>query len=355
MRSSLLQVYYTFGTGGVERIVHNLSDAMREHGHYSHLMIVGHELGNVDRGRFDSVELIPPSGLRVFRCLTVTKRIIEQKIAMEARIGVRCKVLIHSPGIWARLLPRDGCELVIHSIESRRLARETVRTRSRRLLMKWALSRHRLVAVSAGVKADLTDAFSVRPDHIRVIRNKVNVSTLLEYASEPAAAPAARYILHVGRFEEVKQQHHLLEAAKSLPPDVSVVFMGTGNVQIQEELAANAKRAGLLSRVLFIGHKSNPYPIIRSATCLVLCSRTEAMPMVLIEALVLGVPVVSYDCPTGPREILESIDPDSLVPANDIQRLAARLTAVCQQTPKVDVDYYRAAYNLSTSCEEYLA
>lgn len=79
---------------------------------------------------------------------------------------------------------------------------------------------------------------------------------------------------------------------------------------------------GVAAHVRFAGFCSNPFPFMRAARMLVLSSRYEGFGMVLLEAMALGTPVVSTDCPTGPRDLLDGGDSGLLVPPGDIDAMA---------------------------------
>jgi glycosyltransferase involved in cell wall biosynthesis len=93
---------------------------------------------------------------------------------------------------------------------------------------------------------------------------------------------------------------------------------------------------GLAGRVIVAGFQQNPYPWMRNARLLVLCSDHEGLPNVLIEALALGTPVVSTDCPSGPREILGAAGAPWLVPCGDAAALAQAMGAALDQRPALD-------------------
>src|SRR4029079_13309835 len=90
-------------------------------------------------------------------------------------------------------------------------------------------------------------------------------------------------------------------------------------------LLAETQRLQLTSHVKWHGIVQNPYPYYRSADLFCLPSLTEGSPNVLIEALAVGTPVISTDCPSGPREILEDGRWGALVSMQSPPALAAAL------------------------------
>jgi glycosyltransferase involved in cell wall biosynthesis len=87
-------------------------------------------------------------------------------------------------------------------------------------------------------------------------------------------------------------------------------------------LEALARQLGIAEDVNLPGFIGNPYPYMRRASVFVLSSRWEGLPGVLIEALYCGVPVISTDCPSGPREILEAGHYGPLVSVGDVNGMA---------------------------------
>ena len=84
--------------------------------------------------------------------------------------------------------------------------------------------------------------------------------------------------------------------------DCDLIIVGDGELRTDLENQVNTLQ--LHHKVHFVGTQNNPFPYLAGARFLTLSSRTEAFPMVLIEALALKCPVVATDCPTGPREIV---------------------------------------------------
>ncbi|HFB83548.1 MAG TPA: glycosyltransferase, partial [Thermodesulfatator sp.] len=86
--------------------------------------------------------------------------------------------------------------------------------------------------------------------------------------------------------------------------------------------------------VSLVGFRANPYPFIARADLVALSSIREGLPTVLIEALALGTPVVSTDCPHGPREILAEGRYGPLVPVGDATSLAQAMYQTLSSPPQ---------------------
>jgi glycosyltransferase involved in cell wall biosynthesis len=95
-----------------------------------------------------------------------------------------------------------------------------------------------------------------------------------------------------------------------------LVILGEGKERRNLE---NLSRELLIEdRVILYGYVNNPYKFMRNAEIFVLSSKLEGFPNVLLEAMAVGVPVVSFDCPTGPNEIITNRENGILVePGNE--------------------------------------
>ena len=103
--------------------------------------------------------------------------------------------------------------------------------------------------------------------------------------------------IHIGRFEIQKNHKLLIEAFKSLNTDAELWLIGDG--YLRDELEKIASK-----NVKFLGRQKNIFEFLSQADCFVFGSNYEGFPNVLLEALACGLPVVSTDCKSGPREIL---------------------------------------------------
>lgn len=178
-----------------------------------------------------------------------------------------------------------------------------------------------LVGVSAGVVADYQQHVGMHPD-IRAIHNPINRQQIVSLSQAFVPPLAAGYLVHVGRFKNQKDHPTLIRAYARSSQRVPLVLVGTGPQQAACQMLA--QELGVAGRVVFAGFQANPYPYIRHAGLMVLSSRFEGFGIVIGEALALGVPVISTDCESGPRELLP---PHCLVPVGDADALAQKMDA----------------------------
>jgi glycosyltransferase involved in cell wall biosynthesis len=99
-----------------------------------------------------------------------------------------------------------------------------------------------------------------------------------------------------------------------------LMIMGEG--EQRGMLEAQVQQLGLTADVSLPGFIANPYPYMVRSQVFVLSSRSEGLPTVLIEALFCGTSIVSTDCPSGPREILQGGQYGQLVPVGDSVTMA---------------------------------
>lgn len=138
----------------------------------------------------------------------------------------------------------------------------------------------------------------------------------------------SKRIISVGSFKPVKNFELLIRAfAKVVETiDARLVLLGEGAQRAQIE--STAKSLGVYDRVLMPGFAKDPTPYYASADLFVLSSNHEGFGNVIVEALAIGLPVVSTDCPSGPAEILENGKHGRLVPVGDEDALSVAIEDV---------------------------
>ncbi|HET8666504.1 MAG TPA: glycosyltransferase [Terriglobales bacterium] len=195
--------------------------------------------------------------------------------------------------------------------------------------------------VSQEAAEDLATVHGIPPDRIRVIYNPVDVQKVRNYSAESVDHPWLRgdghTIVAACRLANQKRLDILLNAFALLkrgrqngpaPMPARLIICGEGPQR--GALERMTTELGLADSVCFVGFQENPWKWIGRATAFVSTSEWEGLPCSLIEAQALGVPVVSSDCPSGPREILLDGEAGFLFRSQDITAAAQAITFALQ-------------------------
>ena len=138
-------------------------------------------------------------------------------------------------------------------------------------------------------------------------------------------------IVTTGRLTAQKNHRLLIEAFSTICDKIEDNLIIYGEGELREELESYVKKLGLSDRIFLPGAVKDVPETIKSARLFVLSSDYEGMPNSLLEAMALGLPCVSTDCPCGgPREVLGNID-GCLVEVGNAEQLAERMLAVMKK------------------------
>ena len=155
--------------------------------------------------------------------------------------------------------------------------------------------------------------FSVPSEKISVINNYCNLEVLEQLSQDPIPSEYEAIfqqpvIITSGRLLEVKGHAHLIrafrEVKKNISPDCQLIILGEG--PLRENLTALCRELQVNDTVHLPGYQKNPYAWLAKSDLFVLPSLAEGFPNALLEAMAIGLPVISADCPSGPRELLGS-------------------------------------------------
>ena len=183
-----------------------------------------------------------------------------------------------------------------------------------------------VIAVSEGVKCRL-ESMRVPAKRISVIPNPISGTAKDAVERKSVPPPVDRFILAVGRLSWEKGFDRLLTAFHALDQsDVHLVILGRGAEE--SALVVLARKLGIEKHVHFPGYVTDVENWYRNAECLVLSSRHEGWPNVLIEAMANGCPVVSFDCKYGPSEIIDHGENGLLVPEGDVEELEKAINRI---------------------------
>jgi glycosyltransferase involved in cell wall biosynthesis len=192
--------------------------------------------------------------------------------------------------------------------------------RQRRL--QRVLNGKRVITVSRGLERELREIRWLAPASVQTIYNPFEFESLRARAAaldEPL--PTEPYLLHVGRASHQKRIDVLLQALREAANELPLVML----TNHPDKVNKLARRLGVEKRVRPIAFRQNPYPWMRNAELVLLSSDYEGFPLVLVEALACGTPVVSTNCPHGPDEILTGPLAHWLVPTDNPRALAQRM------------------------------
>lgn len=167
--------------------------------------------------------------------------------------------------------------------------------------------------------------------NVQTIFNPINIEEIHSKFNEPIALNF-EYIIGVGQMEtEVKQFDKMITAyANSHLPqqNIHLVLLGKG-IRMNDYLVI-AKQNNMEDKVHFLGFQKNPYSYLKNAKFFVLSSLNEGMPNVILEALACSTPVVSFDCLSGPSEMILDQWNGLLVENQNIEKLTAAMNLFVQ-------------------------
>lgn len=275
---------------------------------------------------------------------------------------------VHLPVLLARRVARSAVPVVL------RMSNHLTRTRpdgtkpERRSFATFLARRlypdaRAVIAVSHGVAEDIVGAIGYPPERVTTIHNPVLGDDLRERASMPLEHPwfapgQPPVILAVGRLVRQKDFPTLVRAfarVRARRPVRLVVLGRADEGSRRRQLEELMRELGVAGDVQLAGYVDNPAPYMRQAALLVLSSAWEGLPGVLIEALACGCPVVSTDCPSGPREILEGGRFGSLVPVGDVEAMAEAILATLDAPRQSDRLVARAGcFDIERAVDDYV-
>ncbi|WP_019241430.1 MULTISPECIES: glycosyltransferase [Bacillus] len=194
-----------------------------------------------------------------------------------------------------------------------------------------------IIAVSDGVKASFEKKFPKVNVPIKRIYNPIRLNDISSMLVEKndLDVTAESILLGVGRLTEMKGFDDLIKAHKYLldkKVKTKLIILGEG--EQRENLEKLILELNVQESVILKGFVNNPYKYMKAADVFVLSSRYEGFSVVIAEALAVGLPVVSTNCPSGPSEVLEEGKYGLLSPVNDYKALAMNII----ESLKIDND-----------------
>ena len=366
---TLLMVVDTLQRGGLAKVEIELAQAFVEQGHCVGLLCLSTDRDYPLPEGLAWYEAWTEGNAR-FRWQAVAVRRAQQQwigerlAAFERQFG-RAELVLGAGELCLRLMPALGHPSLVlssHSSQLQAAKAPGALGRVRLMVKRWRrgarlrrlLNGQRVHVVSDGLAHELTDTFKVRPRELVTLYNPFDVALMRRQSLQETPQSLAQtrpFVVGVGEFNNRKAFHRLIQALfdSGLEDDLVLIGQGPQKTALREQ----ARILGMAQRVHFVPFHDNHLALVRKARLLVLCSDSEGLGNVLIEALILGVPVVSTDCPHGPREIIEPLCPDALVPLNALDRLPLVMKQVLAQ-PYAIAEAYLSRYEREQVVARYL-
>lgn len=321
------------GGGGAERVVLTLVEAFLQRGHEVDLVLM--------RRQGELLSLLPPQ-VRVFdlNANRIRGALIPLVKYLRERRPHSLQAILWSltvVAIIAGVIARTATRIIVadHGILSRQYGRSRAAMFALRLTTRfiYPLAAAR-ICVSEGCATDLARLSGLNREHFTVIHNPVSAPSDLQRSRpdvEQLWANSERRILTVGSLKAVKNHDLLLRAFAQLDKNRDARLMILGEGELRPSIERLAEDLGIADRLIMPGFAIDPWPYYLSADLFVLTSNNEAYPLVLVEALLAGLTVVSTDCAYGPREILDGGRFGHLVPVGDTKSLVETMSAALEQ------------------------
>lgn len=361
MTRQRIAVFISFsGNGGVERMIVNLCSGFSQRGYQVDLLLI--------KDRSDHLAHLPDD-VNVIRLGTKHAysslwKLVKYLRAEHPDALLSAKERANRIALLARKL--SGLDMPVGvRLGTTVSAALAGKSRLQRFLWFWPMKftyRHAdvVIPVSQGVADDVIKITGIDNNKVKVIRNPVISLRLFELSREPLSHPGwfddtSPTLVAAGRFTRQKDFVTLIRALKQVNLQIPCRLVLLGEGKLRSQYAALAAELGIRHHLLMPGFVNNPYPAICHADCFVLSSHWEGSPNVLTEALALGTPVVSTDCPSGPAEILQRGDYGPLVPMGDAGAMAQAIIRVLNNPhPREFLQRASEDYTIDRSVSDYL-
>ncbi len=320
--------------GGAERILLNLAEGFLNRGVLVDIVLAQNEGAFAKQIPFKA-RLVPlrdsmRSSHRTITALPALVRYLKRERPDVMLTALHGNII----AVWAKLLSRTNTKLVLSEHNTFSMI-----TKNMPAWWKWLNTllvrlfypkADEIVAVSQGVADDLAAAVKIDRRKIKVIYNPVINDTLFTKANRFPLHPWFEgnhlpIVIAIGRLTKQKDFPTLLEAFHSVVENVDARLIILGEGEDRVSLLQRVQDLNLKEKVSLPGFVDNPYAFLSHSTVFVLSSRWEGLPTVLVEAMACGIPVISTDCPSGPREILKDGKYGRLIPVGDPSALSSAI------------------------------
>lgn len=353
--------FATSGHSGVDRAMNHLIPAMVRRGYPVDLLHVrkhGPYINNPPEG----LNIIDLGSKHVYSSLPAVVRYLKRE---QPYVMLSDKDRVNRTAIFAKMLARVEIRLVLRSgttisvdLASRGRFDRWLQKNSMGKLYRYA---DRVIVPSVGAADDLAEYTGLKREMIEAVPSPIvpeaNFTRQYPRPEHPWFAEGEPpVIISVGELSPRKDFATLLRAFAKVRAQMScrLVILGKGGQK--QSLLELAEQLGVTTDFDLPGFQPNPYDFLAQAALFAFTSRWEGLPLALVEALAVGTPVVSTDCPSGPREVLQDGQHGQLVPVGDDEQMARAIIDTLQQPLPADTLKQAAhRFEIEASTTAYLA
>lgn len=350
---------HSMSGGGIERVMANLASELAERGMSVDLVL--------NKAEGELLDLVPESvrliDLDSYRTVASLLRFLRYLRRERPAVVISTPLRPNVVALVAKMLFRRDVRVLVRqdSTYSEKFADGSFRDRRMWQVYKCFLPlADGIVSVSRGVADDLRDVAPAVSHKVMTIYNPVVWPDHEEKAAVPVDHPwfcdsTIPTILSAGRLVPLKDHATLLRAFAEVVVSRPARLVILGEGPERQSLSELAERLGISQYFDMPGFMVNPFAYMSRSKLFVLSSRYEGLATVLIEAMASGTSVVSTDCRSGPREILEDGKYGHLVPVGDWRAMAEAILDALDNPVSPDRLISRAStFSVEASVDRYM-
>lgn len=200
----------------------------------------------------------------------------------------------------------------------------------------------KILTICDTMKDEFVEILGMDKTKVELVYNPINLEIIRKKAENvnPKYGNYLKedYFLQVSRLTQQKQPEHLVDIYYKLKQrGIKEKLYFIGNGEKVKLIKQKIKEYNLEDDIILLGQIENPYPFFKNAKLFLHTAKYEGLPTVLLESLAFGTPVVAYDCPTGPKDILgKNSEYGELIPLNDKDTFVKRVYELIDNNEKYE-------------------
>ena len=200
----------------------------------------------------------------------------------------------------------------------------------------------KILTICDTMRDEFVEILGIDKTKVELVYNPINLEIIRKKAEDvnPKYGNYLKedYFLQVSRLTQQKQPEHLVDIYYKLKQrGIKEKLYFIGNGEKVKLIRQKIKEYNLEDDIILLGQIENPYPFFKNAKLFLHTAKYEGLPTVLLESLAFGTPVVAYDCPTGPKDILgKNSEYGELIPLNDKDTFVKRVYELIDNNEKYE-------------------